>query len=136
MSLLSRIIGVFRAKPPLEAPAILPDGKLQIHLLSGTFDSEKAAHDYCFAAIGDAPEQLTFEQPDAFIDTGFVEAVYQGAPDRLSEFLSPKAVQRILGQMAGDNTLVIISEDAFAGQPYALVSNDTLRYLGPIIVDG
>ncbi len=62
--------------------------------------------------------------------------MFDDAPARLSEFLDAAGTDHILAQMGDKNTLVIITEDAFAGHPYTLTSNDTLAYLGPTVVDG
>lgn len=136
MSLMSLLLGLIPSRPTKAPPKFLPDGKLRIHLLRGTFDSKQAAWDYCFAAEGDAPEQITVDQPDALIDTGFVEVIYQDITERLVEFLAPHEADGIVLNMMGSNTLVIITEDAFAGLPYELVSNQTLTYMGPQVVDG
>ena len=136
MSILNRILQYFRATPQPQQPSVLPDGQLRIHLLCGDFDSSDAAYAYCFASAGDAPEQLTVDQPGAFIDTGFVEVVYQNPTARLTEFLSDSDAERIVHQMRGAKTLVIISEDAFGGFPYVLTSNDRLHYIGPEIMAG
>lgn len=119
--------------PELARP--LPDGKLRLHLFSGDFETEDAAMKYCFHADGDAPEQITLEQPEAFIDTGFVEVVHKKIDARLSEFLDGGEADRMRAKMKGTNTLIIITEDAFGGFPYALVTTKTVYYLGPIVVD-
>lgn len=90
---------------------------------------------YCFASDGDAPEQITLEQPEAFIDTGFVEVVYRNAAARLADFLPAAEVDYTTAKMKGANTLIIITEDAFGGFPYALVTTKTVHYIGPIVVD-
>ena len=135
MSLFTLFKSLFTTRLTVTPPQALPDGKLRIHLLHGTFPNEQTARDYCYAAQGDLPEQITREQPDAFIDTGFVEVVYQAVSQRLLEFLPAQEAEQIVADMTGSNTLVIITEDAFAGLPYALVSNQTLSYLGPWVVD-
>ncbi len=135
MSILSRFFDLFKTIPDPVSPRPLPDGKLRLHFLSGDFDNEAAAKSYCFDAEGDAPEQITFDQPSAFIDTGFVEVAFQNAHDRLIEFLPPKQVRKIQSKMKGANTLIIITEDAFGGFPYAMVSTKRLTYHNPIVVD-
>ena len=40
----------------------------------------------------------------------------------------------IILRLSGDNTLIIITEDAFGGLPYDLDDTDRLTYLGPLIV--
>ncbi|MFT5064870.1 MAG: hypothetical protein ACI9TA_000477 [Reinekea sp.] len=119
--------------PELTSP--LPEGKLRLHLFSGNFASLDDAMKYCFHAEGDAPEQITVEQPDAFIDTGFVEVVHRNIAPRLAEFLSPPDVDRTITKMKGASTLIIITEDAFGGFPYALVTTKNVFYLGPVVVD-
>jgi hypothetical protein len=130
-----RLRTLFMVVPQSYPPPVLPDDKLRIHLLCGDFENANAAKAYCFASDGDAPEQITRDQPGAFIDTGFVEVVYNGAATRLADFLSAQDADRTLAKMKGTNTLVIITEDAFGGLPYVLISTEQLSYIGPFVVD-
>tara|TARA_R110002051_G_scaffold182769_4_gene252277 strand:+ start:467 stop:997 length:531 start_codon:yes stop_codon:yes gene_type:complete len=135
MSVLRKFIDYFKPTPQPEPHARLPEGKLRLHLLCGSFESADAAMTYCFQADGDTPEQITIDQPGAFIDTGFVEVVFRTIAPRLLDFLSADDVSRTIARMNGANTLVIITEDAFGGFPYVLSHSETLYYLGPYIVD-
>lgn len=135
MSVVQKFINYFKSTPQPEQPAGLPEGKLRLHLLCGTFDSADAAMTYCFQANGDTPEQITIDQPGAFIDTGFVEVVFRNIEPRLLDFLPAQEVSRTIAKMNGANTLVIITEDAFGGFPYVLSHSETLYYLGPYVVD-
>lgn len=135
MSVLRKLVNYFKRIPKPELPTALPDGKLRLHLLCGDFDDADAAMAYSFHANGDHPEQITIDQPGAFIDTGFVEVVYRGAEPRLLEFLPSAEVSRLIAHINGANTLIIITEDAFGGFPYVLGHTDTVHYLGPYIVD-
>jgi hypothetical protein len=134
MSILSRLLQVFRPIPQPDLPAELPQGQERIHLFSGNFDDVDAAMAYCFHAPGDTPEQITLDQPGAYIDTDFVEVVFNNATARLSEFLSSEEADRTRAKMRGANTLIIITEDAFGGFPYTLTHTPNLFYLGPYIV--
>lgn len=135
MTFWTRQRTLINGDPQPELPAALPDDKLRLHLMCGQFDSVDDAMTYCFHADGDTPEQLILDQPGAFIDTGFVEVVHQKIAARLFEFLPQKEVDRTIAKMKGTNTLIIITEDAFGGFPYALTSNKTVFYLGPCVVD-
>lgn len=135
MSFLSRLLAAFKPIPQPELPARLPAGKQRIHLLSGTFDDVDAAIAYCFHAPGDVPEQLTLDQPGAYIDTSFVEVDFGTAKERLKGMLSTDDVDTVYHKMRGANTLIIITEEAFGGFPYTLENTPNLFYLGPFIVD-
>ncbi len=135
MSFLSRLISLFRENPEPEMPAPLPAGKMRLHLLTANFETREKARHYCLYSRGDRPERLTLEQPNAFIDTTFVEVTFGGAQERLDEFLDPKIVKKIVKKMRGENTLIILTEDAFGGFPYRLIDNDTVRVIGSYIVD-
>lgn len=135
MSFLSRLLAVFKSVPQPELHAKLPEGKQRIHLLCGTFDDVDAAMAYCFHAPGDVPEQLTLDQPGAFIDTTFVEVDFGTAEKRLNEVFDIDEADTILHKMRGANTLIIITEDAFGGFPYTLNHTPNLHYIGPYVVD-
>ncbi len=135
MSVWSNIRKLIRGRPAPERPHGLPEGKERIHFLAGDFRNEAAARAYCYDAIGDAPEQLTFDQPGAFIDTMHVEVSFGTHHDRLTEFLDDETVAGLLDEIDGQNTLIIIAEPAFGGLPYTLSDTDILTYLGPQIVD-
>ncbi|MDG1520747.1 MAG: hypothetical protein P8Q57_10060 [Yoonia sp.] len=135
MTFWTRQRTLINGDPQPKLPTALPDDKLRLHLMCGQFDSVDDAMTYCFHADSDTPEQLILDQPGAFIDTSFVEVVHQKIAARLFEFLPQKEVDRTIAKMKGTNTLIIITEDAFGGFPYALTSNKTVFYLGPCVVD-
>ena len=135
MNIFSRLRTLMNGDPQPKLPPALQEGELRIHLLSADFTDADAAMAYCFHAEGDAPEQITFDQPSAFIDTGFVEVVHRNPATRLADFLPAKDVDRTIAKMKGVNTLIIITEDAFGGFPYVLTSNKIVYYIGPIVVD-
>ena len=135
MSIISRLIAIFRPIPQPELLTHPPEGKQRIHLMSGDFPDVDAAMAYCFHADGDLPEQITFEQPGAFIDTNFVEVDFETADIRLNEVLNPEDADIVLSKMRGANTLIIITEEAFGGFPYVLTHTPNLYYIGPYIVD-
>ena len=83
---------------------------------------------YFFQSDGDTPEQITIDQPGAFIDTGFVEVVHRNSAARLADFLPAADVDRTVAKMEGTNTLIIITEGAFGGFPYALTTKKTVYY--------
>ncbi|MEY1556746.1 hypothetical protein AB3Y40_14025 [Yoonia sp. R2331] len=125
---------------PLRTPAPkrarpTPDGQLRLHLFSADFDGPEEAHRFCFIAPGaDLPVDLTRELTGAFIDTDEVEMIHGDIPTRLIEFLSEQEADDIVLRMAGDNTLILITEHAFGGLPYELDDTDRLTYLGPQLV--
>jgi len=135
MSLLSRLLAVFRPVQLPEVPQALPHGKQRIHLFSGNFEDADAAMAYCFHALGDVPEQITLDQPGAFIDTSYVEVDFGTAEKRLTEFLGDEQANHTFHKMRGANTLIIMTEQAFGGFPYVLTHTPNLFYLGPYIVD-
>lgn len=135
MSILSRLIAVFKPIPQPEMRSKLPEGKARIHLFSGDFPFVDDAMAYCFHAPGEVPEQITLDQPGAFIDTNFVEVDFGTAQTRLNEFLTPDEAERTFAKMRGANTLIIITEEAFGGFPYTLNHTPNLFYHGPYIVD-
>ena len=135
MSALQKFLNYFKRIPQPDLPPALPEGKLRLHLLCGDFETVDAAMAYCFQTDGNTPEQITIDQPGAYIDTGFVEVVYKNVEPRLSEFLPPDEVRRTIAKIKGVNTLIIITEDAFGGFPYVLGHAPKLYYLGPYVVD-
>jgi hypothetical protein len=134
LSVIERLGANRRRVEPTLPPATGP-GKMRIHLFAGDFASKETADHYCFYVENNRPEDLTRDLPDAYIDTTHVEVQYNAARARLEEFLLPADVARILKQMDGANTLVIIAEPAFGGLAYALNDTTRLRYLGPLVVD-
>ena len=135
MSFLTKLFARFKSIPQPEPRPKLPKGKARIHLFSGTFPFVDDAMAYCFHAPGDVPEQITLDQPGAFIDTTYVEVNFDTAAMRLNEFLTPEEAERTLYKMRSANTLIIISEEAFGGFPYTLTNTPNLYYHGPYIVD-
>jgi len=135
MNIWTRLRTLIKGEPLPELPPDLPEGKLRIHLFCADFADHDAAMAYCFHSDGDAPEQITRDQPGAFIDTGFVEVAHRTAATRLNDFMRAKDTDRVITKMKGANTLIIITEDAFGGFPYALTSNARVYYIGPYVVD-
>ncbi|MEJ6397437.1 hypothetical protein [Yoonia sp. 208BN28-4] len=135
MSIWTNLRRAIRGRPAPERPRALPGGKGRIHFLAGDFRDEAAARAYCYDAIGDLPEALTRDQPEAFIDTDHVEVSFGTHRDRLSEFLDDDTVAGLLDEIDGQNTLIIVAEPAFGGLPYTLQDTEILTYLGPQVVD-
>ena len=135
MSILSRLRRSIRGRPAPDEPASLADGKGRVHLLAGDFRNEAEARAYCYDAALNQPEQLTRDQPGAFIDTAHVEVDFGDHIARLTEIFTPPVATDLIEQIDGQNTLIIIAEPAFGSLPYRLADTDMLSYLGPQIVD-
>jgi hypothetical protein len=117
-------------------PERLSEDKLRLHLFGADFDSAASAQQFCFGSgKPNAPEPLTMELEGAFIDTAHVEVVHGRITERLLEFLDDAEADDVLLRLGGENTLIIITEDAFGGLPYSLDDSDRLTYLGEQIVD-
>ena len=119
-------------KIPPKAPG--PD-RLRLHLFSADFANAAEAEAFAFAGDEDRPTALNRSLTGAMIDTAEVEVVHGDIDTRLAEFLDPGEADDILLRMAGDNTLIIVTEHAFGGLPYDLNDTDRLTYLGPTLVD-
>ena len=119
----------------VQRPMHLPDGQARLHLFAATFDDHAAAKAFCFGT-GDinTPEPITQELDGATIDTAFLEIVQGNIHTRLAEFLSEEDIQRITADMRQNNTMIILTEEAFNGLPFQVHDTDTLRYLGDRIV--
>ncbi len=116
-------------------PVHLEEGNLQLHLFGANFDSQEQAETFCSAPSGtDLPSQLTQELDGAFIDEAEVEVVRGDIQRRLLEFLSTEEADDVLLRLAGDDTLIIITENAFNEMPYTLDDTAHLTYLGHIVV--
>ena len=117
-------------------PQPQPPGRLQLHLFGASFDDQAAAEAFCYAPPGtDLSSPMTQELSGAFIDETQVEVVHDAIQPRLLEFLPEQEADDIILRLAGDNTLVIVTELAFGGFPYTLDDTRTLTYLGAITVD-
>ncbi len=124
-----------RRKSPTPARPT-PPGKLRLHLLSTDFGSAEEAHRFCYIAPGpDLPVDLTRELAGAFIDTDEVEMIHGDIAARLAEFLTEAEADDIVLRMLGDNTLILVTENAFGGLPYELEDTNRLTYLGTQIVE-
>ncbi|MFZ3582984.1 hypothetical protein ACOI1H_12525 [Loktanella sp. DJP18] len=118
-----------------QAPVHLDPEHLQLHLFSANFPSQAEADAFCTAPRGtDQPSRLTQELDGAFIDEAEVEVVHGDIQSRLLEFLSGDEVDDVLLRLAGDDTLIIITENAFHDLPYTLDDTAHLTYLGHIVV--
>ncbi len=117
-------------------PDRLPEDKLRLHLFGADFDDAASARQFCYGSgKPNAPEPLTMELEGAFIDTAHVEVIHGRITERLLEFLDDREADDVLVRLGGDNTLIIITEEAFGGLPYSLDDTDTLTYLGEQIVN-
>ena len=116
-------------------PVQLDEEHLQLHLFGANFDSQAAADTFCSAPPGtDLPSPLTQELSGAFIDEAEVEVIHGDIQTRLLEFLSTEEADDVMLRLAGDDTLIVITENAFGGFPYTLDDTLHLTYLGHIIV--
>ena len=116
-------------------PVRLDEEHLQLHLFGANFDTQTAADAFCSAPPGtDLPSPLTQELSGAFIDEAEVEVIHGAIQPRLLEFLSAEEADDVMLRLAGDDTLIVITENAFGGFPYTLDDTRHLTYLGHIIV--
>lgn len=116
-------------------PVHLPDNRLQLHLFGANFETQNDADTFCSAPPGtDLPSRLTQELDGAFIDEAEVEVIHDTILSRLLDFLSAEEADDIMLRLGGDNTLIIITENAFGDLPYTLDDTAHLTYLGHIIV--
>jgi hypothetical protein len=134
MSIIANLRALFIGRPAPEEPTPLPPGKTRIHLLIGMFEDESAARRYCYSGGGNTPEQLTVEQPGAFIDTTHVEVSFGDHTELLTKYLGTSQKTGMFEKVNQANTLIVISEPAFAGMPYRLDHTKTLRYAGAFVV--
>ncbi|WP_386679593.1 hypothetical protein [Loktanella sp. R86503] len=118
------------------APVHLDAAHLQLHLFGANFPSHSEAAAFCAPPPGsDLPSRLTQELDGAFIDENEVEVVHNDIQTRLLEFLPAQEADDIMLRLAGDDTLIIITENAFHDLPYNLDDTEHLTYLGHIIVE-
>ena len=120
---------------PLPAPPT-DAAHTRLHFFGAEFPTRSAAEAFCFRSKGpDLPVPLTQELTGAFIDLNEVEVVFGGIAQRLGEFMNPAEVEDVVLRLEGNNTLIILTEDAFGGLPYDLDDTEWLTYLGAWIVD-
>lgn len=124
-NLLRNLFGIKHEYSDTAVPP--PHNPNRVHLFIGTFDSERAATDYCLVPMGrNKPEPLTRDLPDAMIDVSEVEIIFGQA--RIEAALPMIAPRPEVGE---ENTLIMIAEAAFGGLPYTLDDTPVLSYLGP-----
>ncbi|MBS1301079.1 hypothetical protein [Loktanella sp. SALINAS62] len=117
-----------RAKPA-------PDGQMRLHLFGANFEHEADAIGFCTQPPGtDLPSPLTVQLDGAFVDHAEVEVVHGAIKQRLDTFLEDEDTDDVLLRLAGDNTLIILTERAFCGMPFSLDDTQDLTYLGDIMV--
>jgi hypothetical protein len=104
-------------------------------MLTGDFRNEATARAYCYEAGHNKPEMLTQDQPGAFINPAYVEVDFGDHSARLHEILLPEVAARLLDEIDGQNTLIIIDETAFGGLPFRLSDTEILSYLGSELVE-
>lgn len=123
-----------RLKEP-HKPVHLDANRLQLHLFGANFDTQHDADIFCSAPPGtDLPSRMTQELDGAFIDEAEVEVIHDAILPRLLDFLSAEEADDIMLRLGGDNTLIIITENAFGDLPYTLDDTMHLTYLGHIVV--
>ena len=116
-----------------EPPETTPQGTLRLHLFGANFDSEAEALAFCTGTDA-APSALNRQLTDAFVDGSQVEVIYAPVAPRLSEFLTDEERDDVELRLAGDNTLILLTELAFGGLPYTLDDTADMTYLGELIV--
>lgn len=114
----------------------VPEGLIRLHVFAGDFATEEAALAYCYDAPDPAhPEPITRDLPEATIDTTYVDVAYAGdVPQALTTFFRGDDLSDLRVRVGSANTLVVVSEHAFRGLPYALSDTPVLTYLGPWLV--
>ncbi len=115
----------------------VPDGKMRLQVFFGTFDDLDAAEAYCFdAPEPNIPQQLTRDLPNAYIDTDFV-AVGHGPTKSamIARFFDKSQQAELKPKHIDHNTVVLISDQAFGGFPYALNDTPVLEHCGAFVVD-
>ncbi|WP_341223455.1 hypothetical protein [Loktanella salsilacus] len=118
------------------APVHLDEAHLQLHLFGANFPSRSEADAFCTPPPGtDLPSRLTQELDGAFIDENEVEVVHGDILARLLEFMPSDEADDIMLRLAGDDTLIMITENAFHDLPYTVDDTEHLTYLGHLIVD-
>ncbi|RYH03954.1 hypothetical protein EU805_00860 [Salipiger sp. IMCC34102] len=120
-------------EPRPEPPAPTPPGTLRLHLFGANFDSEAQALAFC-TGTEDAPSELTRQLTGAYVDPSEVEVIHSPITPRLSEFLTEPEIDDVELRLAGDTTLILLTEHAFGGLPYTLDDTRDLTYLGEITV--
>jgi hypothetical protein len=121
--------------PDVQRPMHLPAGQARLHLFAATFEDRGAAKSFCYGS-GDinTPEPITQELDGATINTDFLEIAQGDIHARLIEFLSEEDTQKIMADLRKDNTIIILTEEAFSGLPFQVHDTNTLRYPGDRIV--
>jgi hypothetical protein len=117
------------------APVHLNTGHLQLHLFGANFPSQAQADAFCTTPAGtNLPSKLTQELDGVFIDEAGVEVIHGDIQTRLLEFLSGEEADDFMLRLAGDDTLIMITKNAFHDLPYTLEDTTHLTYLGHVIV--
>lgn len=120
-------------EPKRATPA--PDGFAYIHIFCAKFDDAAAARKFCYdTPTINTPEEITKELSGAFINTEFVEVIFGNIAQRLDEFMADGDSVQVVSSLGPDNTVILITEDAFGGFPFVVHSTKTLTYLGKFTV--
>ena len=116
-----------------EPPEPTPKGTLRLHLFGANFDSEAEAIAFC-TETEEVPSTLTRQLTGAFVDHSQVEVIHAPVAPRLAEFLTDEERDDVELRLAGDNTLILLTEHAFGGLSYTLDDTPDMTYLGEVIV--
>lgn len=132
MSWIGKLFSLFPNREPLpEAPEPPPPGHDRLHLFAGTFGNELDAYAYVYEAPdADHPEPFTNDLPEAYVDTTRVEIAHGPRLDAAITLIEGQSSTRLRHAVGGDDTLIIVSEAAFGGFPFALNDTPRVRYLG------
>ena len=114
-------------------PPPMPQGQMRLHLFGANFETDAEAIAFCTDA-GDRPSALNRQLEGAFVDPAQVEVVREPILARLAEFLTPDEADDVLLRLAGDDTLIVLTEQAFGGLPYTLDDTKDMTYLGTLMV--
>ena len=121
-----------RAEEP-EPPPPTPPGRMRLHLFGANFETDAEAIAFC-TGEETRPSALNRQLDGAFIDPAQVEVIREPIVARLAEFLTPDEADDVLLRLSGDDTLIVLTEEAFGGLPYTLDDTADLTYLGTLMV--
>jgi len=112
-----------------------PEGFAYIHVFTAKFENAAKARAFCYdTPTKNTPEEITQELSGAFIDTNFVEVIHGDIAPRLDEFMADGDSIQVMMSLGYDNTVIIVTEEAFGGFPFVVHNTNTLTHLGRFTV--